>query len=36
LAEHVAELDDRVEKHALLLSRLLEVTPMARRREGDD
>jgi hypothetical protein len=35
LTEHVAELDDGVEKHALLIGRLLEVTPMARRRENE-
>jgi hypothetical protein len=35
LTERVAELDGRVEKHSLMLSRLLEVTPAARRREGD-
>jgi hypothetical protein len=35
LTEHVAELDDQVENHALLLSRLLEVPPLARRREND-
>jgi hypothetical protein len=27
LRQHVAELDDRVEKHALLMGRLLEATP---------
>jgi hypothetical protein len=36
LTQHVAELDARVDKHALLLGRLLEVTPLARRRENDD
>jgi hypothetical protein len=36
LTEHVAELDDRVDKHALLIGRLLEVTPMTRRREGEE
>jgi hypothetical protein len=36
LTEHVAELDARAERHAVLLSRLLEVTPLARRRENDE
>jgi hypothetical protein len=36
LAGHVAELEARAERHALLLGRLLEVTPLARRRESDD
>jgi hypothetical protein len=36
LTEHVAELEARAERHALLLGRLLEVTPLARRRENDD
>jgi hypothetical protein len=31
-----AELDDRVEKHALLIARLLEATPLARRRESGE
>jgi hypothetical protein len=36
LTEHVAELEARAERHALLLSRLLESVPLARRRENDD
>jgi hypothetical protein len=36
LIQHVAELDARAEKHAPLLGLLLEVTPLARRRDGDD
>jgi hypothetical protein len=36
LVEHIAELDARAERHALLLSRLLEATPLARRRENDE
>jgi hypothetical protein len=35
LAEHVTELDDRVERHALLIGRLLDVTPMAQPRDDD-
>jgi hypothetical protein len=31
LTAHVAELDSRVERHALLLARLLDATPLAQR-----
>jgi uncharacterized coiled-coil protein SlyX len=36
LTQHVAELEARAERHALLLGRLLEVTPLARPRENDE
>jgi hypothetical protein len=35
LTRHVAELDARVDKHALLIGRLLEATTLARRRDDD-
>jgi hypothetical protein len=35
LAQHVAELDSRVERHALLIGRLLDVTPMAQPRDDE-
>jgi hypothetical protein len=35
LTPHIAELDARVERHALLIGRLLDVTPMAQPRDDE-